>query len=166
MEVGVELAYFAHVFQILDAGFRLDVRSEAKLGLYRTKDGAVVARFPTTEDLVGDTAATSQTKALRRFLRNPYGSLRDLGLGRCAPENFGCSFSAASPPSLALRHALVPLLVVIKEFGTRTILCVLRPGSANPRSRVSLHGRALLAVIVSRLRRAFGFRSPAKGLLP
>jgi two-component sensor histidine kinase len=59
VEIGVELAFFAHVFQALDAGFRLDVRSEAKLGLYRTKDGAVVARFPITEDLLGETVAPS-----------------------------------------------------------------------------------------------------------
>jgi two-component sensor histidine kinase len=57
VEVGVELAYFAHIFQAVDAGFHLDVRSEAKLGLYRTKDGAVVARFPITEDLLGETIA-------------------------------------------------------------------------------------------------------------
>ena len=58
VEVGVELAYFAHVFQALDAGFHLDVRSEAKLGLFRTKDGSVVAEFPVTEDLLGETVAT------------------------------------------------------------------------------------------------------------
>jgi two-component sensor histidine kinase len=59
VEVGVELAYFAHVFQVLDAGFHLDVRSEAKLGLYRTKDGSVVAEFPMTEHLLGETVATA-----------------------------------------------------------------------------------------------------------
>jgi two-component sensor histidine kinase len=59
VEVGVKVAYFANVFQALDAGFRLDVRSEAKLGLYRTKDGSVVASFPMTEDHVGETVATS-----------------------------------------------------------------------------------------------------------
>ena len=59
VQVGVGLPYFAHVLQALDAGFRLDVRSEAKLGLYRTKDGTVVARFPMTEDLLGETVAQS-----------------------------------------------------------------------------------------------------------
>jgi len=59
VEVGVELAYFAHVFRALDAGFHLHVRSEAKFGLYRTTDGSVVAEFPMTEDLHGETVATS-----------------------------------------------------------------------------------------------------------
>ena len=59
VEVGVEVAYFSHVFQALDAGFHLDVRSAAKLGLYRTRDGSVVAQFPMTEDLVGESVAAS-----------------------------------------------------------------------------------------------------------
>ena len=55
VQVGVELAYFARVFQVLDGGFRsLDVRSEAKLGIYRTKDGSVVAAFPITEALLAE----------------------------------------------------------------------------------------------------------------
>jgi len=47
------VAYFSRVFEALDAGFRsLQVRSEEKLGMYRTKDGAVVATFPMLADLV------------------------------------------------------------------------------------------------------------------
>jgi two-component sensor histidine kinase len=58
--VGVEVAYLARVFKALDGGFRsLDVRSETKLGLYRTKDGSVVAAFPITEALPAETVATS-----------------------------------------------------------------------------------------------------------
>jgi two-component sensor histidine kinase len=37
----------------------LDVRSDAKLGIYRTKDGSVVAAFPITEALLAETVATS-----------------------------------------------------------------------------------------------------------
>ena len=60
VQVGVEVRYFARVFQALDAVFRsLDVRSEAKFGVYRTKDGAVVAMFPMTEALPGETVAAS-----------------------------------------------------------------------------------------------------------
>ena len=60
VQVGVELAYFARVFQVLDSGFcSLDVRSDAKLGVYRTKDGSVVAAFPITEALLAETVATS-----------------------------------------------------------------------------------------------------------
>jgi two-component sensor histidine kinase len=60
VQVGVDVAYFARVFEALDGGFRgLDVRSEAKLGLYRTKDGSVVAAFPMTEALAAETVATS-----------------------------------------------------------------------------------------------------------
>jgi two-component sensor histidine kinase len=60
VQVGVEVAYFAQVFKALDGGFRsLNVRSGAKLGLYRTKDGSVVAAFPTTEALLAETVATS-----------------------------------------------------------------------------------------------------------
>ena len=59
VQVGVEVAYIAHVFKALDAGFRLDVRSEAKLGIYRTKDGSVVAAFPVTEALLAETVSTS-----------------------------------------------------------------------------------------------------------
>jgi two-component sensor histidine kinase len=60
VQVGVGLTYFAQVFRSLDVGFRsLDVRSDAKLGVYRTTDGAVVARFPLTETLLDETVATS-----------------------------------------------------------------------------------------------------------
>jgi two-component sensor histidine kinase len=60
VQVGVEVAYFARVFKALDAGFRsLDVRSEVKLGLYRTKDGSVVAAFPVREALPAESVATS-----------------------------------------------------------------------------------------------------------
>ena len=59
VQVGVEVAYFADVFRTLDGGCSLDVRSEAKLGIYRGKDGSVVAAFPVTEALLAETVATS-----------------------------------------------------------------------------------------------------------
>jgi two-component sensor histidine kinase len=60
VQVGIEVAYFADIFDALDRGFRsLDVRSEAKLGIYRTKDGAVVAAFPVAEAIAAETVATS-----------------------------------------------------------------------------------------------------------
>ena len=60
VQVGIEVAYFADVFRALDRGYRsLDVRSEAKLGMYRTKDGSVIAAFPVTEAIVAETVATS-----------------------------------------------------------------------------------------------------------
>src|SRR5262249_58965474 len=44
VKVGVGVPYFARIFGSLDVGFRsLDVRPDAKLGDYRTKDGAIVA---------------------------------------------------------------------------------------------------------------------------
>ena len=49
VQVGVGVPYFARIFGSLDVGFRsLDVRPDAKLGDYRTKDGAIVARFHRT----------------------------------------------------------------------------------------------------------------------
>jgi two-component sensor histidine kinase len=60
VQVGVGLAYFADIFRSLDVGFSgLHVRSEAKLGVYRTKDGALVARFPVGEAPLEETLATS-----------------------------------------------------------------------------------------------------------
>jgi two-component sensor histidine kinase len=60
VQAGVEVAYFSHVFEALDAGFRsLQVRSEEKLGMYLTKDGSVVATFPMTEALLGESVAAS-----------------------------------------------------------------------------------------------------------
>src|SRR5215510_5174601 len=65
VQVGVEVAYFSHVFEALDAGFRsLKVRSEEKLGMYRTKDGSVVATFPMTEAGLGESVAASPYFAL------------------------------------------------------------------------------------------------------
>jgi two-component sensor histidine kinase len=59
VQVGIEVAYFADVFHTLDGGFRsLDVRSQVKLGIYRAKDGSVVAAFPVTEALHAETVAT------------------------------------------------------------------------------------------------------------
>jgi two-component sensor histidine kinase len=59
VEVGVDVAYFAQVFRALDPAFRLDVRSEAKLGLYLAKDGSLVASFPSTSEVQNETVATS-----------------------------------------------------------------------------------------------------------
>ena len=60
VQAGVEVAYFAYVFEALDAGFRsLRVRSEEKLGMYRTKDGSVVATFPMTEAHLRESVAAS-----------------------------------------------------------------------------------------------------------
>jgi len=60
VQAGVEVAFFAQVFEALDAGFRsLQVRSNEKLGMYRTKDGAVVATFPMTEAHLGESVAAS-----------------------------------------------------------------------------------------------------------
>jgi two-component sensor histidine kinase len=59
-QVGVGVSYFAHLFHSLDVGFSsLHVRSDAKLGVYRTKDGGLVARFPITEALLDETVATA-----------------------------------------------------------------------------------------------------------
>jgi two-component sensor histidine kinase len=59
VQVGIEVAYFADIFDALDSGFRsLDVRSQAKFGIYRAKDGSVVAAFPVTEALHAETVAT------------------------------------------------------------------------------------------------------------
>jgi len=60
VKVGVGVPYFARIFGSLDVGFRsLDVRPDAKLGDYRTKDGVIVARFPITEPILDDTVAAS-----------------------------------------------------------------------------------------------------------
>jgi hypothetical protein len=60
VQVGVGVTYFAQLFRSLDVGFSsLHVRSDAKLGVYLTKDGALVARFPITEALLEETIATS-----------------------------------------------------------------------------------------------------------
>jgi len=60
VKVGVGVPYFARFFGSLDVGFRsLDVRPDAKLGDYRTKDGAIVARFPITEQILDDTVTAS-----------------------------------------------------------------------------------------------------------
>jgi hypothetical protein len=60
VQAGGEVAYFSRAFEALDAGFRsLQVRSEEKLGMYRTKDGSVVATFPMTEAHFGESVATS-----------------------------------------------------------------------------------------------------------
>jgi len=65
VQVGVEVAYFSHVLEALDAGFRsLQVRSEEKLGMYRTKDGSVVATFPMTEAHLSESVAASPYFAL------------------------------------------------------------------------------------------------------
>ena len=60
VQAGVEVAYFAQIFQVLDLGFRsLHVRSDEKLGMYRTKDGSVVATFPMTAAHLGESVAAS-----------------------------------------------------------------------------------------------------------
>ena len=60
VQVGVEVAYFAQIFQALDTGFRsLQVRSDEKLGMYQTKDGSVVATFPMTEAHLSESVAAS-----------------------------------------------------------------------------------------------------------
>jgi len=60
VQAGVEVAYFAQIFQALDVGFRsLRVRSDEKLGMYRTKDGSVVATFPMTEVHLSESVAAS-----------------------------------------------------------------------------------------------------------
>ena len=60
VQVGIGVPYFAHLFRSLDIGFSsLHVRSDAKLGVYRTKDGALVARFPISKALLDETVATS-----------------------------------------------------------------------------------------------------------
>jgi len=51
-QVGIEVTYIAYLFG------RLDIGSGAHLGLYRTQDGAVVARYPMTEALLDETIAT------------------------------------------------------------------------------------------------------------
>jgi hypothetical protein len=50
-QVGVEVTYIAHLFRDLDVG------AGAQLGLYAVRDGAVVARYPMTEALLGETVA-------------------------------------------------------------------------------------------------------------
>lgn len=60
VQVGVGMAYFSRIFHRVDGGFRsLDVRSDAKLGIYGTKDGAIIARFPITDALLDETIATA-----------------------------------------------------------------------------------------------------------
>src|SRR5215510_11393090 len=60
VQAGVEVAYFAQIFRALDVGFRsLHVRSDEKLGMYRTKDGSVVATFPMKEAHLGESVAAS-----------------------------------------------------------------------------------------------------------
>lgn len=51
-QVGVEVTYIAHLLRDLDVG------TGAQLGLYGGHDGAVVARYPMTEALLGETLAT------------------------------------------------------------------------------------------------------------
>jgi two-component sensor histidine kinase len=51
-QVGVEATYIAYLFRNLDLGIG------AYLGLYSTRDGAVVARYPMTEALLDETVAT------------------------------------------------------------------------------------------------------------
>ena len=51
-QVGVEVTYIANLFRDLAVG------AEAQLGLYRVRDGAVIARYPMTEALLGETLAT------------------------------------------------------------------------------------------------------------
>jgi two-component sensor histidine kinase len=53
VEVRVGITYLAHLFHSLDVG------SEATFGLYRTTDGAVVARVPMPEALLDESMATS-----------------------------------------------------------------------------------------------------------
>jgi two-component sensor histidine kinase len=50
-QVGVEVTYIAHLFRDLDVGIG------AQMGLYGMHDGAVVARYPMTEALLGETVA-------------------------------------------------------------------------------------------------------------
>jgi len=50
-QVGVEVTYFAHLFRSLDVGMG------AHLGLYRTGDGALVAGYPNTPNLLHETVA-------------------------------------------------------------------------------------------------------------
>ena len=60
VQIRVGLAHFANMFQSLESVFgTLDVKSEAKLEIYRTTDRAVVARFPVTNADLDETVATS-----------------------------------------------------------------------------------------------------------
>jgi two-component sensor histidine kinase len=52
VQVGVGITFLAHLFQSLDVG------PGAAVGLYRTSDGAVIARYPTTDGLLDDSIAT------------------------------------------------------------------------------------------------------------
>jgi two-component sensor histidine kinase len=51
-QVGVEVTYIAHLFRDLNVG------AGAQLGLYGFRDGAIVARYPMSEALLGETVAT------------------------------------------------------------------------------------------------------------
>jgi two-component sensor histidine kinase len=53
VQVGVEVTYIASLFRNLNVGYG------AHLGLYGTHDGAVVARYPMSEALLGETVATA-----------------------------------------------------------------------------------------------------------
>jgi two-component sensor histidine kinase len=71
-QVGVEVTYFAHLFRSLDVG------RGAHLGLYRTEDGELVARYPHNPNLLDETVAalpyfrvlaTSQTNSWTGWTR-------------------------------------------------------------------------------------------------
>jgi two-component sensor histidine kinase len=65
VQIGVGLAHFAKVFESLESVFgTLDVKSEAKLEVYRTTDRAVVARFPIARAPLDKPVATSPYVAL------------------------------------------------------------------------------------------------------
>ena len=58
IQAGIALSHFANIFQNIDSVFRtLDGKSDEKLGIYRTPDGAVVATFPMGDALLDETVA-------------------------------------------------------------------------------------------------------------
>src|SRR5215813_1308150 len=52
VDVRLEMGFLAHLFRTLDVG------AGATVGLYRTTDGAVAARFPMSEALLDESIAT------------------------------------------------------------------------------------------------------------
>src|SRR5262249_51136605 len=58
VQASIAKSHFANIFQSLDSVFRtLDVKPDEKLGVYRTTDGAVVAKFPMADALLDETVA-------------------------------------------------------------------------------------------------------------
>src|SRR5215813_2669434 len=136
VQAGVEVAYFSRVFEALDAGFRsLRVRSEEKLGMYRTKDGSVVATFPMTEAGLGESVAASPYFAL---LANSEGQswtgwIREGGERRLVsarslrgwPLIVSISLSESEVYSVARTRSLWRSLVVLMTIAAVSLLAVL-----------------------------------------